>query len=359
VPRYLYLTPVLGGPGAPRYPVSDKLQLVGRSEKASISLLEPTVSRRHASIQVKDGAVRLVDLGSKHGTYVNSRRVSTAKLRVGDIVVFGLSLVLRLEESREPIPLTEPPPFPAEAPTLIDPLETLVSTIGETKGPGRRLPTGPEMAPPDHEVSSEVEALCSSMLPEAHARLAELRNSLRRQVEDGVVETDPYPILASVESVLATVNRLVEAIGGETGQDPTRCRLDQLLLRAVDRVAPDFVARRVSFMTEVAPTYHTWADPAVLERLLLLLLRSAGRKCRDNSPVEVVATGDDETVTVAVSHLGAPYPLDALEREDPGDPSLRELGEARQLAHGIAGLLAVESKPKVGSTVRLTLRATP
>ncbi|MFN3413839.1 MAG: sigma 54-interacting transcriptional regulator [Thermoanaerobaculum sp.] len=47
------------------------------------------VSRHHAAITCEDGAIRLRDLGSKNGTYVNGARVTDATLRPGDVVCFG------------------------------------------------------------------------------------------------------------------------------------------------------------------------------------------------------------------------------------------------------------------------------
>jgi hypothetical protein len=64
--------------------------LVGRDQEG-LSLLEPSVSRRHAVIECTDDAAWQVrDTGSSNGTTVNGRRiVGRAEIRSGDILFFG------------------------------------------------------------------------------------------------------------------------------------------------------------------------------------------------------------------------------------------------------------------------------
>jgi pSer/pThr/pTyr-binding forkhead associated (FHA) protein len=71
--------------------------LLGRSRAADIRFTEPTVSRRHATLQRVDGGWLLVDRSSTHGTHVNGRRVDTAILADGDRVDLGFAhLTVRL-----------------------------------------------------------------------------------------------------------------------------------------------------------------------------------------------------------------------------------------------------------------------
>jgi diguanylate cyclase (GGDEF)-like protein len=59
---------------------------IGRSPQAAISLPEvPSLSRNHARLRFEGGRVRLEDLGSRNGTFVNDRAVrGAAELRSGD-----------------------------------------------------------------------------------------------------------------------------------------------------------------------------------------------------------------------------------------------------------------------------------
>ena len=70
---------------------------VGRHPDSEIFLDDITVSRRHVTLDRKDGTYVLHDAGSLNGTYVNRERVDEAVLRHGDEVQVGryrLSFVL-------------------------------------------------------------------------------------------------------------------------------------------------------------------------------------------------------------------------------------------------------------------------
>jgi hypothetical protein len=69
---------------------------VGRSEESDIFLVDPSVSRNHASLTVEGDAVLVQDLGSTNGTYVNGDRVVKTHLVPGDVLIFG-NTQLRLE----------------------------------------------------------------------------------------------------------------------------------------------------------------------------------------------------------------------------------------------------------------------
>ncbi len=67
--------------------------LVGRDPGCAIVLADPTVSRRHAEVEVDGDACRIRDLGSRNGTHAHGRAVTVARLRHGDTVTFGLHAV--------------------------------------------------------------------------------------------------------------------------------------------------------------------------------------------------------------------------------------------------------------------------
>ena len=72
-----------------RFQLQDTPLVIGRDEACDICLPEPSVSRRHATIQ-PDGATYCVrDLHSTNGTYVNDERVSIGWLRDGDYLHVG------------------------------------------------------------------------------------------------------------------------------------------------------------------------------------------------------------------------------------------------------------------------------
>lgn len=65
------------------------LSRIGRSEESEILLLDPSVSRAHAVVEVKAGEAVVRDLDSTNGTFVNGRRVKTELLKNGDELRFG------------------------------------------------------------------------------------------------------------------------------------------------------------------------------------------------------------------------------------------------------------------------------
>jgi FHA domain/Protein of unknown function (DUF3662) len=67
---------------------------IGRSDDGEIVLLDPSVSRAHAVVEVRAGEAIVRDLGSTNGTYLNGRRIETGILRDGDELRFGNTRML-------------------------------------------------------------------------------------------------------------------------------------------------------------------------------------------------------------------------------------------------------------------------
>jgi two-component system cell cycle sensor histidine kinase/response regulator CckA len=77
--------------------------ILGRSNDASISVDDDRVSRRHTRIIViGPDEVRLEDLGSKNGTWVNGKRVAAAELQSGDTIQIGNETIFQFTY-RDPI----------------------------------------------------------------------------------------------------------------------------------------------------------------------------------------------------------------------------------------------------------------
>jgi sigma-B regulation protein RsbU (phosphoserine phosphatase) len=62
---------------------------VGRKVDKDLVIADPRVSRDHAQIMQEGQDFFLVDLGSKHGTFVNGERIQRQKLERGDRLEFG------------------------------------------------------------------------------------------------------------------------------------------------------------------------------------------------------------------------------------------------------------------------------
>jgi pSer/pThr/pTyr-binding forkhead associated (FHA) protein len=70
--------------------LTEPVTRVGRGLQADLILEEPTVSRRHAIVVLRDGEAMLHDDNSLNGTWCNGRRVSEGvALRDGDVIGLG------------------------------------------------------------------------------------------------------------------------------------------------------------------------------------------------------------------------------------------------------------------------------
>lgn len=76
--------------------IDDDGLVVGREPTCELHLPDPGVSREHARIRELDEAVRLEDLDSSNGTYVNGNDIgSDRELEHGDKITMGTSTVLK------------------------------------------------------------------------------------------------------------------------------------------------------------------------------------------------------------------------------------------------------------------------
>ena len=66
---------------------------IGRSSESDMVLVEDMVSRNHAKVHVVSDVVKLHDLGSTNGSFVNGERVSDVDLQEGDRILFGTSII--------------------------------------------------------------------------------------------------------------------------------------------------------------------------------------------------------------------------------------------------------------------------
>jgi FHA domain len=62
---------------------------VGRTRDNDLRVVDPTVSRLHAMLTVRNGEAMLVDANSRNGIFVNGIQVRYARLDDGDLVTFG------------------------------------------------------------------------------------------------------------------------------------------------------------------------------------------------------------------------------------------------------------------------------
>jgi serine phosphatase RsbU (regulator of sigma subunit) len=79
---------------------------IGRLENRSLSVADPRVSREHATIVQEGEDYFILDQASRHGTFVNGKRVNRSQLRPGDRVQLGDSDVVLVFEGDESLDST-------------------------------------------------------------------------------------------------------------------------------------------------------------------------------------------------------------------------------------------------------------
>ncbi len=113
--------------------------LVGRSRRAHFRLPEKDryFSRIHFLVEVNPPCCRLMDMGSRNGTYVNGQKVEMADLKDSDQIRAGRTILQVKVEADNGVPsaLPAPPPLPAPATQGIGPPPSLGMSI-----PGITLP---------------------------------------------------------------------------------------------------------------------------------------------------------------------------------------------------------------------------
>lgn len=97
------------------FSVVRNMTMIGRREDCDLRIPVGDVSRKHCRLVRTDDGIRIEDLGSSNGTYVNSERIQECDLHPGDVVGVGpVQFIVQIdgvpdEDDMEP-PIAELPP---------------------------------------------------------------------------------------------------------------------------------------------------------------------------------------------------------------------------------------------------------
>jgi hypothetical protein len=119
-----------------RHEVGTESVTFGRDPSCSYSFDDPALSRRHATFEPTSKGLRFIDLGSRNGSWVNTRKTTEAELQHGDTIRIG-SLVITYASEEEPPPPPLPPPEddPGDATATV-----IVSKVSKAKAPTPAMP---------------------------------------------------------------------------------------------------------------------------------------------------------------------------------------------------------------------------
>ena len=87
--------------------------VVGRAVTSDVPIYDPTISRRHAEIALTENGVRVTDLGSSNGTFLNGAKITEAEAGANDVVTFG-KVAFRVREVTVPVARPQVVPTPAD-----------------------------------------------------------------------------------------------------------------------------------------------------------------------------------------------------------------------------------------------------
>ena len=86
---------------------AEKQVVIGRSSELDMVLVEDMVSRKHAKITLAGGKITIEDLGSTNGTFVNGEKVKTSRLKEGDRILVGTSILKLVKAGANAVELSD------------------------------------------------------------------------------------------------------------------------------------------------------------------------------------------------------------------------------------------------------------
>jgi len=249
----------------------DKPVVIGRGADCDLVIAEPYLSRRHVAIEVADGCLKVEDLGSANGTYVNGERVSLGEVRAGDEI--------RLDQLV--FTVIGPPSAAADSTQLRDPEATALHAVADPEGTALLAGVAEEHG---HTRVISVPQAClvgEHTGSELRFELKAGQNRIGRALENEVSLTDPSVSSRHAELVEQQGQWILTDLNSTNGSFVNGSRVDSTPLEAGDRLR--FGQVELTFVREFPPgSESAGAAPATTGRrrratpwwlkLLLLLL---------------------------------------------------------------------------------------
>jgi len=158
---------VLSGPGSGEtIPVLHGKLLIGREQDCQLRLESGLVSRQHCVLMLDEYTLRVRDLGSKNGTYVNGRRISSGQMVLlhGDIVSIAsidqMTFEIRLVGEPTPTQPAAPEARPSDSSAALDGTALLDGDTSQSHG--SRVVSPPLVAIPRIPTPAVPQALSSA-----------------------------------------------------------------------------------------------------------------------------------------------------------------------------------------------------
>lgn len=96
------------------FPLPSSLTVIGRRHDCDLCIPLMVVSRRHCQLSLNNEAMKIRDLDSRGGTFLNGERISDGTLKAGDYLTIG-PLTFLVQIDGEPQEIVPPQAKPAQA----------------------------------------------------------------------------------------------------------------------------------------------------------------------------------------------------------------------------------------------------
>lgn len=133
----------LGGGNHIDYEMPVKPVTIGRSSQADLQIADERISRIHCGIRPEGDTFVVKDLGSTNGTWVNDERIQETRLRFGDTIRVGHSLLLFEARPRQQATSKLPDILEVELPA-----RPFADSMQQLANEASRAPGNPRISPP-------------------------------------------------------------------------------------------------------------------------------------------------------------------------------------------------------------------
>ena len=113
------------------FPLPSEVTVIGRRQDCDLCIPLMLVSRRHCEVDKEMDAIKLRDLGSRNGTFLNGTRVDETEINPGDYIQIG-PVTFAFQIDGKPENINTPDPSMIKPPLSIQ----SVDSNGTFAGPG-------------------------------------------------------------------------------------------------------------------------------------------------------------------------------------------------------------------------------
>lgn len=145
------------------FPIVNNTVVVGRGENCDLRVPLSSVSRKHCELSISGGKLRIRDLSSSNGTYVNNERIMEQDLNAGDRLVVG-SVVFTVQIDGVP---EEIHPVKTKAQKLAESSLTGQAAVKAAEAEAKEKTGVPIAAPPGGEEDADTMAALENLVAEA------------------------------------------------------------------------------------------------------------------------------------------------------------------------------------------------